>query len=125
MGVGISGREGLQATLASDYAIAKVSRSHVQSPNKGHHLLLSLSPLHQFRFLVKLLLVHGAWNYNRLAKVILFSFYKNICLYVIEVLATLPPLSPSSSLPPLSPPSSLPSLLDALPPPSTVLVCIP
>ena len=41
----------------------------------------------QFRFLVKLLLVHGAWDYNRLAKIILFSFYKNICLYIIEVLA--------------------------------------
>ena len=26
VGVGISGREGLQATLASDYAIAQVSR---------------------------------------------------------------------------------------------------
>ncbi|XP_064404646.1 probable phospholipid-transporting ATPase IA isoform X2 [Halichondria panicea] len=60
VGVGISGREGLQATLASDYAIA------------------------QFRFLLKLLLVHGVWNYNRLAKVILYSFYKNICLYIIE-----------------------------------------
>jgi phospholipid-transporting ATPase len=61
IGVGISGREGLQATLASDYAIS------------------------QFRFLAKLLLVHGAWNYRRLANVILYSFYKNICLYMIEV----------------------------------------
>jgi phospholipid-transporting ATPase len=60
IGVGISGREGLQATLASDYAIS------------------------QFRFLAKLLLVHGAWNYRRLANVILYSFYKNICLYMIE-----------------------------------------
>lgn len=34
---------------------------------------------------MKLLLVHGAWNYNRQAKIILFSFYKNICLYIIEV----------------------------------------
>ncbi len=39
----------------------------------------------QFRFLCKLLLVHGVWNNNRLAKVILYSFYKNICLYTIEV----------------------------------------
>jgi len=60
VGVGISGKEGLQATLASDYAIG------------------------QFRFLVKLLLVHGTWNYNRLALLVLFSFYKNICLYIIE-----------------------------------------
>nr|KAG5693727.1 hypothetical protein BaRGS_002110 [Batillaria attramentaria] len=56
VGVGISGLEGLQAACASDYAIA------------------------QFRFLQKLLLVHGAWSYSRLTKLILYSFYKNICL---------------------------------------------
>lgn len=60
VGVGISGLEGLQAACASDYTIG------------------------QFRFLQKLLLVHGAWSYNRLTKLILYSFYKNICLYVIE-----------------------------------------
>ena len=41
--------------------------------------------LPQFRFLQRLLFVHGAWNYKRLCKVILYSFYKNICLYVIEL----------------------------------------
>ncbi|XP_076825028.1 putative phospholipid-transporting ATPase IA isoform X3 [Clavelina lepadiformis] len=61
VGVGISGHEGLQAANSSDYSIA------------------------QFAYLQKLLLVHGAWNYNRLAKCILFSFYKNICLYLIEL----------------------------------------
>ncbi|XP_047127134.1 phospholipid-transporting ATPase IB isoform X1 [Hydra vulgaris] len=61
VGVGISGQEGLQAASASDYAIA------------------------QFRFLNKLLLVHGAFSYSRLTKLILYSFYKNICLYVIEL----------------------------------------
>ncbi|XP_070197579.1 phospholipid-transporting ATPase IB-like isoform X2 [Littorina saxatilis] len=60
VGVGISGLEGLQAAHSSDYAIG------------------------QFRFLQKLLLVHGAWSYSRLSKLILYSFYKNICLYVIE-----------------------------------------
>lgn len=60
VGVGISGNEGMQAACASDYAIA------------------------QFRYLNKLLLVHGAWSYSRLCKLILYSFYKNICLYVIE-----------------------------------------
>ena len=60
VGIGISGVEGLQAACASDYAIA------------------------QFSFLNKLLLVHGAWSYSRLTKLILYSFYKNICLYVIE-----------------------------------------
>ena len=39
----------------------------------------------QFMYLNKLLLVHGAWSYNRLTKLILYSFYKNVCLYVIEV----------------------------------------
>ncbi|XP_044255942.1 phospholipid-transporting ATPase IA isoform X12 [Tribolium madens] len=61
VGVGISGAEGLQAACASDYSIA------------------------QFRFLLRLLLVHGAWNYSRMCKLILYSFYKNICLYVIEL----------------------------------------
>lgn len=41
--------------------------------------------LFQFRFLKKLLLVHGAWCHNRLTTLILYSFYKNICLYFIEV----------------------------------------
>ncbi|KAG5877930.1 hypothetical protein JTB14_004182 [Gonioctena quinquepunctata] len=61
VGVGISGCEGLQAACASDYSIA------------------------QFRFLQRLLFVHGAWNYSRMCKLILYSFYKNICLYVIEL----------------------------------------
>ncbi|XP_038055242.1 probable phospholipid-transporting ATPase IA isoform X6 [Patiria miniata] len=60
VGIGISGREGLQAANCSDYSIA------------------------QFRFLHKLMLVHGVWSYNRLSKVILYSFYKNICLYIME-----------------------------------------
>lgn len=60
VGIGISGNEGLQAANSSDYSIA------------------------QFRFLHKLILVHGVWSYNRLSKVILYSFYKNICLYIME-----------------------------------------
>jgi len=56
VGVGISGLEGQQAVNASDFAIA------------------------QFRFLEELLLVHGRWNFIRLSKVILFSFYKNALL---------------------------------------------
>jgi len=61
IGVGISGNEGLQAVNSADFAIA------------------------QFRFLQKLLFVHGAWSYTRVSKVILYSFYKNICLYIIEL----------------------------------------
>ncbi|CAK9302020.1 unnamed protein product, partial [Gordionus sp. m RMFG-2023] len=61
VGVGIGGREGLQAANSSDFSIS------------------------QFRFLTKLLLVHGAWNHSRMCKLILYQFYKNICMYVIEL----------------------------------------
>ena len=61
IGVGINGNEGLQAANNSDFAIA------------------------QFRFLKRLLLVHGAWFHTRIAKLIYWSFYKNICLYIIEL----------------------------------------
>lgn len=58
VGVGITGNEGRQAVSASDYSIG------------------------QFRFLVNLLLIHGRQNYNRVCTVILFSFFKNICLLI-------------------------------------------
>ncbi|XP_077014989.1 phospholipid-transporting ATPase IB-like isoform X3 [Tamandua tetradactyla] len=61
VGVGISGNEGMQATNNSDYAIA------------------------QFSDLEKLLLVHGTWDYFRVTKCILYCFYKNVVLYVIEL----------------------------------------
>ncbi|VBB25702.1 unnamed protein product, partial [Acanthocheilonema viteae] len=54
IGVGISGEEGLQASLAADYSIA------------------------QFRFLERLIFIHGAINYHRITKTILYFFYKNI-----------------------------------------------
>ncbi|UKZ80625.1 hypothetical protein TrVFT333_008388 [Trichoderma virens FT-333] len=60
IGVGISGVEGLQAARSADVAIG------------------------QFRYLRKLLLVHGAWSYQRVSKTILFSFYKNIALYLTQ-----------------------------------------
>ncbi|KAH7920341.1 Ca-transporting ATPase [Leucogyrophana mollusca] len=60
VGVGISGVEGLQAARSADVAIS------------------------QFRYLKKLLLVHGAWSYQRLSKLILYSFYKNITLYMTQ-----------------------------------------
>ncbi|KAF0699074.1 Aste57867_10347 [Aphanomyces stellatus] len=54
VGIGIAGEEGRQAVNSSDFAIG------------------------QFRFLSRLLLVHGRWNYNRIAHLILFTYYKNI-----------------------------------------------
>ncbi|KAI1322811.1 phospholipid-translocating P-type ATPase [Xylariaceae sp. FL0255] len=60
IGVGISGMEGLQAARSADISIG------------------------QFRFLRKITLVHGAWSYQRVSKTILFSFYKNIVLYMTQ-----------------------------------------
>ena len=54
VGVGIAGEEGRQAAMSSDYAIA------------------------QFRFLQRLVLVHGRWSYRRLAETISNFFYKNM-----------------------------------------------
>lgn len=54
VGVGIAGEEGRQAAMSSDYAIG------------------------QFRFLQRLLLVHGRWSLNRFAEVVPCFFYKNV-----------------------------------------------
>ncbi|OXB58579.1 hypothetical protein ASZ78_004402 [Callipepla squamata] len=53
-GVGILGQEGMQAVMASDFAIS------------------------QFKHLRKLLLVHGHWCYTRLTNMVLYFFYKNV-----------------------------------------------
>jgi len=53
IGVGISGQEGMQAVMASDFAITR------------------------FRFIERLLLIHGHWCYDRLARMVLHFFYKN------------------------------------------------
>ncbi|CEP15325.1 hypothetical protein [Parasitella parasitica] len=54
VGVGIAGQEGVQASMAADYAIS------------------------QFRFLHKLLLVQGHWSYSRVSEMILTFFFKNV-----------------------------------------------
>ncbi|KAI3452964.1 hypothetical protein Pfo_009627 [Paulownia fortunei] len=54
IGIGISGVEGMQAVMSSDIAIA------------------------QFRFLERLLLVHGHWCYRRISSMICYFFYKNV-----------------------------------------------
>ncbi|EPS74312.1 hypothetical protein M569_00437, partial [Genlisea aurea] len=59
VGIGISGQEGRQAVMASDFSMA------------------------QFRFLVPLLLVHGHWNYQRMAYMILYNFYRNAVFVLI------------------------------------------
>lgn len=65
VGVGIAGEEGLQAVNSSDYAIA------------------------QFRYLKRLLLVHGHWCYHRNGTMIINFFYKNwiniFCLFWFQI----------------------------------------
>ena len=60
VGIGITGKEGFQAARISDYSIA------------------------QFRFLQKLLLVHGRWNYIRTGKYILGTFWKEMFFYLTQ-----------------------------------------
>jgi len=60
VGIGIAGKEGMQAARCSDFAIGK------------------------FMFLRPLLFVHGREAYRRNADLIMYMFYKNI-LYVIAV----------------------------------------
>uniref|UniRef100_A0A5F8GQN8 Phospholipid-transporting ATPase n=1 Tax=Monodelphis domestica TaxID=13616 RepID=A0A5F8GQN8_MONDO len=54
IGIGISGQEGMQAVMSSDFAITR------------------------FKHLKKLLLVHGHWCYSRLARMVVYYFYKNV-----------------------------------------------
>ncbi|EME89554.1 uncharacterized protein MYCFIDRAFT_86408 [Pseudocercospora fijiensis CIRAD86] len=62
VGVGISGKEGLQAARVADYSIA------------------------QFRFLQRLLLVHGRYQYVRTAKFVLLTFWKEMFFYMMQAL---------------------------------------
>ena len=58
VGIGIAGREGMQAARTADFAIGK------------------------FKFLKDLMMVHGREAYRRNGELILFMFYKNV-LYVM------------------------------------------
>uniref|UniRef100_A0A8C9S7D5 Phospholipid-transporting ATPase n=1 Tax=Scleropages formosus TaxID=113540 RepID=A0A8C9S7D5_SCLFO len=60
IGVGISGQEGMQAVLASDYSFA------------------------QFRHLQRLLLVHGRWSYFRMCNFLCYFFYKNFAFTLVH-----------------------------------------
>ena len=62
VGVGIAGREGMQAARASDYAIGK------------------------FKFLKPLLFVHGREAYRRVAYLVCYNFYKNFLYVIVQFL---------------------------------------
>ncbi len=40
--------------------------------------------LGEFKFLYKLLLVHGHWSYVRISEMILYFFYKNMALTIVQ-----------------------------------------
>jgi len=61
IGVGLYGNEGMQAVGNSDYAFA------------------------EFRFLWRLLLVHGRWSYLRNGELILYFFYKNFIFTLPQI----------------------------------------
>ncbi|XP_056402756.1 phospholipid-transporting ATPase ID-like [Hyla sarda] len=60
IGVGISGQEGMQAVLSSDFSFA------------------------QFRYLQRLLLVHGRWSYIRMCQFLRYFFYKNFTFTLVH-----------------------------------------
>jgi len=62
VGVGISGREGLQAARAADYSFGK------------------------FKFLKRLILVHGRYSYNRSAFLSQYSIYKSLVICFVQIL---------------------------------------
>lgn len=61
IGIGISGREGRAAVLASDFHFG------------------------QFRFLPRLLLIHGRWAMKRNLEVVMYMFYKNLVSESIDM----------------------------------------
>lgn len=61
LGIGIAGREGMEASLSSDFSIG------------------------EFRFLKRLVLVHGRWFYKRNSKLIVYMIYKNVALGAFSV----------------------------------------
>ncbi|CAI5962066.1 unnamed protein product [Closterium sp. NIES-64] len=105
IGVGISGVEGQQAVIARDFAIAQfkylerlllvlcpssLPSPHSPAPSQTpRHPPLPLPPqwqavmasdfaIAQFKYLERLLLVHGHWSYKRIANAVTFVFYRKV-----------------------------------------------
>ncbi|KAL1854446.1 hypothetical protein Daus18300_011466 [Diaporthe australafricana] len=62
VGVGISGRKGQQAARTADFSIL------------------------QFRFLLRLVFIHGRWNYYRTTRLILATFWKETIIFFPQAL---------------------------------------
>ena|ERR1700731_1354077 len=65
IGCGLFGLEGSQAAMSADYAFG------------------------QFRFLTKLLLVHGRWSYQRLAEMHSNFFYKVVFFITLVTISSI------------------------------------
>lgn len=63
VGIGLSGREGAQAARCADFACA------------------------QFKFMRRLLFIHGRESYRRNATLVNYNFYKNLCLVLPPVMS--------------------------------------
>jgi len=61
VGVGVMGNEGMQAVMSGDFVIG------------------------QFRFLRRLLLLHGRWDYQRIGFMVCYVVYKNVFLTLIPL----------------------------------------
>mmetsp|Transcript_29403 Transcript_29403/g.28548 ORF Transcript_29403/g.28548 Transcript_29403/m.28548 type:complete len:240 (+) Transcript_29403:451-1170(+) len=61
IGIGIKGKEGTQAVRSADYSIS------------------------QFKFLQRVLMVHGRLGYIRISQMICYYFYKNVILVFTEI----------------------------------------
>ncbi|KAM5308869.1 phospholipid-transporting ATPase IK isoform 4-T4 [Glossophaga mutica] len=61
IGVGLAGKEGMQAVQNSDYMLA------------------------QFCFLRRLLLVHGRWSYMRVCKFLRYFIYKTLAIVMVQI----------------------------------------
>ncbi|XP_054105325.2 phospholipid-transporting ATPase IK isoform X3 [Callithrix jacchus] len=61
VGVGLAGQEGMQAVQNCDFVLG------------------------QFRFLQRLLLVHGRWSYMRISKFLRYFFYKTMASMMVQV----------------------------------------
>ena len=91
IGIGIIGHEGMQAVQVRDCSGLNCMLFEITAGHSHRARLKCPScqaadyAIGQFRFLERLLLVHGRWSNKRLSKVILFFFYKNTMLALVAM----------------------------------------
>ena len=82
IGVGISGKEGREAVgpprCACTHLPAGPEIFYVPTQVNNSDFAIA-----QFKFVKTLMMIHGRWDYRRICKVVVYSFYKNIVLTII------------------------------------------